>query len=505
VLEALLEVAADVLREIPIRRRTIQERLVAAAERLRRQHGVQHRAFCQRLGLSERTLRYWKQRARRSPSVPHPPPAPAPPSPPRDSRRGRFRLEVTLPGVQTLADTTQLVLFGVKLRLIALQDPGERYQRLLQTARVELEESAARVASAVTEALEQPGGIQLLTDQGTPYMAEEATAAYDALDLEHCPQNEGAPTDKATIERAFGTLKGALSGLLDLSNRLAARIPQLAQPELARSLAQVLTDALLQVYHDSRAELLHPLVGVDPEELADLIDDQRQRAHAEWRSKRLLLTHIFQSYQMTGSLPRFIAAHRRHALEDIQEAERRLRQRACRCIARACDRYFGGILNRVAEESRHRRSRQRAERQRDRQSKRTTAEIEALDRQRRSDPKSWLAQAFDLLLGSWLPDKRQLLFGGAGAGLAAARGAMRALADQLPYTWQDEIAAIWHSWSSQHPDLDPKALQAIRQVIDKLVEAELRERTNAYTPPASAILSSANNNPHPPHSPPLRI
>ena len=332
VLESLLAVAADVLREIPIRRRALQDRLVAAALRLRDQHGVRHKTFSKRLGLSDRTLRYWQRRARRRPLPPSPlTAAPAPPPKPRQRNRGRFRLEVTLPGVQTLADTTELVLFGVKLRLIALQDPGERYQRLLQAARVELEESADKVAAVVTEALAQPGGIQLVTDQGTPYMAQEATSAYDALDLEHCPQKEGTPTDKATIERAFETVKNAMLGLLELSNRLARKLPQLAEPQLARSLAQLLLDALLQVYHLSRAELVHPLAGTDPDELRDLIDDQRQRAHAEWRSKRLLLTHIHQSYQMFGSLPGFIRAHRRHALEDIREAERRLRDRACRC------------------------------------------------------------------------------------------------------------------------------------------------------------------------------
>ena len=178
-----------------------------------------------------------------------------------------------------------------------------------------------------------------------------------------------------------------------------------------------------------------------------------------------------------------------------------------RCIARACDRYFAGILNRVAEESRARRAHQRLERQRQRQSERTTAEIDAFDRERRRDPRRWLAHALDLLHASWLPDQRQLLFGGVGPGLAAARGAIHALADHLVYTWQDELWAVWASWSSQHRDLDPEALAAIHQVIRNLETGVRRDRERASpsTPPASAILSALTNNLHPPHPPPLRI
>jgi hypothetical protein len=295
-----------------------------------------------------------------------------------------------------------------------------------------------------------------------------------------------------------------MAGLLALSNRLAQRVPQLAEPELARSLAQLLIDALLRVYHQSRSALVHPLAGADPQELSDLIEDQRARAHAEWRSKRLLLTHVHQSYQMPGALPGFIRAHRRHALEDIREAERRLRDRACRCIARACDRYFAGILNRVAEESRGQRARQRAERQSQRQRKRIFAEIDVLDRERRLDPSRWLAHALDLLLASWIPDQRQLLFGGVGPGLAAARGAIQALADHLDHTWQDELRAAWGRWNSQHRDLDPQALDAIRKVI-RDVEAEVRrgrQRASPPTAPLSAILAPTKSL-HPPHPSPV--
>jgi hypothetical protein len=43
--EALLAVAADVIREVPIRRRAVQQRLVAAAERLHRNSGVLQQTF----------------------------------------------------------------------------------------------------------------------------------------------------------------------------------------------------------------------------------------------------------------------------------------------------------------------------------------------------------------------------------------------------------------------------------------------------------------------------
>jgi len=500
VLEALLAVAADVLTAVPIRRRDVQERLLAAAARLHRDFGLLQNAFCQKLGLSERTVRYWKHRARSRPHRPQPLQDLAPAARPRDRHRGRFRLEVTLPGVQSMADTTHLTAFGVPLHLLALQDPGDRYRSLLQAAHVELEESAEQVADLVSQALHAQPGLQLITDQGTPYLAAAARDHYDALDLDHRPQEEATPTAKATLERAFRTVKDALRPILDLSNRLAQKIPALARPTLARPVTQLLVDAFLTVYHQARSDTPHPLAGQDPETFADLAQAQRERAHAELRSKRLTLSHIHQSYRFPGSVQSFLRAHRHHALEDIQEAERRLRQKACRCEVHACDRYFAAILQRVAEEGRTRRAADRARRRKERDHQKIVAEIADHDRQRRRSPSRWFTEALDLLQHSWIPAHGRLFLDGHGMPRAGLRGALRALLQELPFTWKDQVDALWQTWASHNPHLPPEALVALRHTVHR-IERELEEEHPPPSSPTSAILRAAapqTTNLHPP-------
>jgi len=502
--EALLAVAADVIREVPIRRRAVQQRLVAAADRLRRESGVLQKTFCQRLGLSPRTFRHWKrQTSTITKVIPLQVPEPAAEKKPRRRNRGRFALEVTLPGVQMMADTTELSLFGVPLQMLALQDPGDRYRHLLDRAQVELEQTALQVAQLVRNT---PPGFQLLTDQGTPYRAQAAQQAYDQLELEHQTQKEATPTEKATLERAFRTLKDALRPLITLSNRLATQIPQLAQPTVARPLAQMLVHALLQVYHQSRLHLRHPREGIDRKELDDLLEEQRERAQAHWRSRRLLLEHIHQSYQMPGSKEAFVRAHRSHALEDIQEAERRLRSRACRCQVHACDRYFAGILNHVAEEGRAQRAQQRAEQKKVRQRNREFAKVEASRQQLRAEPRRWLTWALDLLLRGWSATEKQLLFRGKGPGRIDARRAAETIAGLLPHSWKDEVESVWTSWTLQHRDQPADALQAVRFVLDRVMQ-EIQDGLVPRSTPASAILQSAAREVTYPHPPPptLRI
>ena len=86
VTEALLAIAASVISLVRVPRRAA-ERIVAGAQRLHDQHGLTQQDFCARLGVSDRTFRYWKHR---SPA----PPIPEPPSP-RWFRRPRRRRPAT--------------------------------------------------------------------------------------------------------------------------------------------------------------------------------------------------------------------------------------------------------------------------------------------------------------------------------------------------------------------------------------------------------------------------
>ena len=73
-LAALLAVATRLLAlsKVPLQRRSIQDELVCAFDRLHTDHGATAREFCAALSISERTFRSWQQR---------PPKPPEPPSP----------------------------------------------------------------------------------------------------------------------------------------------------------------------------------------------------------------------------------------------------------------------------------------------------------------------------------------------------------------------------------------------------------------------------------------
>jgi len=85
--EALLAVATSVLGKLRLPGRALQDELVAAFERVAREHGVSLRRFCAALALPERTLRSWRARPPRPPPEPEQPPEEKP-----RPRRGRFAL-----------------------------------------------------------------------------------------------------------------------------------------------------------------------------------------------------------------------------------------------------------------------------------------------------------------------------------------------------------------------------------------------------------------------------
>jgi hypothetical protein len=86
-----------------------------------------------------------------------------------------------------------------------------------------------------------------------------AQRAYDAIGVEHAPQREGTPTEKATVERGFGTIKNALAPILTLLDHVAAAVPppSLQQPQLARHVATLLIATFLRVYAAGRRHLGH--------------------------------------------------------------------------------------------------------------------------------------------------------------------------------------------------------------------------------------------------------
>jgi transposase InsO family protein len=452
-----------------------RQRLVEAQRRLKEEHGLTEKRFCELLGISERTFRSWKAPR---PQPPAPEGAPAGPKEKEEKKKrkkrkpvatGRFDLEVLLPGQQVAADTSPWTLFGVPLQIVAAQDPGDRKQKLWESFTVDTHESSKLIVEVLEEAVNQKPGMQVVSDQGTPYMSAETERALEALECEHAPQKEGTPTDKATLERSFRTVKDALKPISELSKVIADRLPALRQGRFARAVGRVLLGVFLRIYEAAPREGGHPLEGRGRQELEIISQEQRERARAENRSRRLLLTEIHAAYDFPGSTQRFIRAHRHHALEDIQEAERRLRRNACRCKAKACDRYFAAILRNVRDEKARERQRQREAQLRRLRQRREFAQARQEHRERdrvlREHPQLVLAEALDLLAAQWLPNENALLANGRGPGRAQSHAALDSMRSQDPHTVCDRAEAVWTAWVSESAS-DSRQIAAVRGVFD---------------------------------------
>ena len=248
---ALLQVATSILRALPLRGNKIRALLVGAWLRLQQGHSpVTCRQFCATLGVSERAFRRWRNDTAIRPDDDEliKPKRNNPTPKPRPLRRGRFDFDVTLPGTQFAADTTDLNVFGVKLKLIASQDVGGRDNDLLEDVIVDDRESAAHVEQVLKQSLAGLEGAQAITDQGTPYLAEVTRKLLEDIQVDHAPQREGDPLGKATIERAFGTVKTIAAPLFELTSRLADKCPSLREPGFAKAFAQLMLTFLLRAY-----------------------------------------------------------------------------------------------------------------------------------------------------------------------------------------------------------------------------------------------------------------
>jgi len=507
-LGALLAVATRLLAvsQVP-RRRAVADEIVCAFDRVHAEHGVSAREFCAAIALPERTLRSWQSR----PAKPPPAPAPAePPKPtPNDRNTGRFDLDVTAPDTQLGGDTTDLTVLGVALKLVGVQDLGDRERCLFDAFAVAEREDAALVEFVVAAAAAGREGLQFITDQGTPYLAEAAKQAYDAIGVEHAPQREATPTEKATVERGFGTLKNALAPILDVLNRVAVAVPSLRQPVLARHVATLLVATFLRVYAAGRRHLGHPLDGQDPDVLRAIVDEQRAKARAEDRSARLFLEAIHAEYAMPGSCEVFVRTFRRYPLDDLHDAERRFRAYACRCEARVCDRYFAAVVRDAHERGNARRSADWKQRRAAGEARRVR--VNAAERAADLDahPERRLHEGLDVLADTWQPATNTFVADGcvARCWLRCAVGAILACE---PVAATDFIEAQLRSWLATRPDIPQPLCEAVRGVLRDVI-TDLHRPANAHSPAVlvGVILSpstrTTHDNERPPPSPHLRI
>lgn len=464
IVAALGEVATSLLAQLHVRGETVRALCVGAYLRLRTGHPtLSQKRFCASLALSERTLRSWlrSQRAPSPPCIAPPPPLPPTATPPL--RRPRFGFDVTIPDTQVAADTTQLEAFGVKLALVAAQDVGGRDQDLLDAVIVDDHESAEHVVSVLEQAIGDKTGQQVLTDQGTPYLAERTRAALDALDADHAIQREGDPQGKATIERAFGSVKRLLAPLLSSTNALAERVHALKRVDLARALTTLLVTMLLRAYQaGGRASrrASEARTGLDEQTLVRVAEASRQKARAEHRSVRLLLTRLHSTYQLDGPLTRFIRNFRHVPLSVLHRAEAAFAAQAHRDISKRTA-YFAAIAYRLHREHKAAETR-RAVLSEQRGLRQQHALREAVFAQA---PERQLDAALELLAAQLAPDRRSLLADGAGLGRAWLRRAIERLRSRYSGASIDIAQSIFHAFRNRRTDLDADAIAPIERLL----------------------------------------
>lgn len=515
VTRALLGVAQSILAHVPLCKPAVHALVVGSWLRLRGEHPqLTQLRFCETLGLPTRTLRSWMNESPSPPrtstqptsSSPRIPVAPTRPPRPRKRppRRPRFGFDVILADTQFAADTTDLSAFDVSLKLIAAQDIGGRDQNLFDAIIVDDHESADLVAEVLTNALRDLPGAQVITDQGTPYLAKLTRDTLDDLEVEHAPQREADPQGKATVERAFETVKSIARPLLILTNRIARAVPVLSNPTLAKAATTLLLTALLRAYQAGaraacRAD--HARAGIDVDALQRVAKQSRERARAEDRSARLLLEHIHGAYQIDRPLRDFVRGFRRFPLSVLHSAERNFARQAHRDDIRNRAAYFGALVRfandahrkKRASEQNSRATTERLEKQRCRVDAQRTAWL--------ADPAAWLRDAVDTIAAQWHDGR--LLFGGSGL---ATTWMTQALARLLhlhgPLVTADVTAGVFRAFEQTAlPRIHRDGVAAVRAVLCRHLDALPRPDDHSSCMASfAAILRGTGLDPRPPPS-----
>jgi hypothetical protein len=501
-LRALLAVATAALALLPLRKPAVRALLVGAWLRLSTElAGLTKSAFCKALALPERTLRHWLTQApsspARAPAAATPASSPPPADPPkRPPRRPRFRFNVWLPGTQVGADTTDLCAFGVPLKLVGVQDIGGRDRNLLDAVVIDTQECSDRVREAFDAVLRQCPGIQALTDQGTPYMATATEHALNELQAEHAPQKEGDPTGKATVERAFRSLKDILTPLLKLTDHLADQIPQLRSPRLAIPFAKLIVAIVLRAYQaGARAtrRAVQANASISEDALVHAAARARDNARATERSARLLLEHLHGLFAFSVSATRFVELYRRYPLEVLREAEANLRKRLLVDAApdiRCVDRYFAALVRCAHAQFRQRCAARERSRALVEQLRRQQQETAVAVRNRHADPALWLREALNAIALQWLPAEGRLLFDGVGLGTGWMHAALDLLVHRHgPLAANDFATGVLDAFRLASRDsIGDDAVNAIAAILQReLAQAQARHQSDLAHQSASAI------------------
>lgn len=481
--KALLGIATAVLGQVSRHTSVSRALIVGGWLKLQQSHPLLTQTrFCEVLGLSARTFRNWLTSPPAKPKL-FAPAASQRPSKPRRRpvRRGRFGFDVTLPGTQIAADTTDLRAFGVSLKLIATQDIGGRDADLLTSVIVDDHESAELVAEVLTKALQGRDGAQAITDQGTPYLAELTRDALDDLEAEHAPQREGDPLGKATLERAFRTVKDFARPLLALTDRIAEALPALHRADVAKATAKLVVTALLRAYQAgarANARATEARAGVDVDALTRAAEQSRERSRADDRSARLLLEHIHAAYEIEGQKQVFVRRLRRFALPVLRAAERAFGRQAHRDDIKKRASYFAAIVRACNDDFIKQCAKMRAAEQTRERIREEQRRAEQRVAEHRENPMAWLHDALEILAAQWQPDKCMLLFGGVG-GRVPLRSALRRLLELHPLADVSAIAlgALFVFEQTWRDRIGADGVHAVGDVMKREFDALATERT----------------------------
>lgn len=497
---SLLDVSTSILEHVRLRKTAMRALIVGAYLRLRETHPtITQNRFCTTLALSERTLRSWLKKSQMSDMRSHPVNHDTPPPPrSRPPRRGRFDFAVTLPDTQLAADTTDLCAFGISLKLIATQDIGGRDQSLLDTVIVDDHESADIVVAVLQKSLANRSGAQLLSDQGTPYLAAKTRSALEELEVEHAIQKEGDPLGKATIERAFGTVKRIASPLLRLTDKITKTVPGLSQHDLAIAATMLLLTALLRAYQaGARASNRASVERItDIDQLARAAEASRERARAHDRSARLSLNRIHDTYGFKLPALAFVRRFKHLPLVVLKTVERAFATQAHRSDIRNRCNYFGAIVRRVLDEYNKKQARERREREHAERAAHHCRRVQSERIAWHQSPATWLRDVLDLLALRWTGT--ELLFGHRGLS-TWLRQALDRLTELHGSQASDVVAGVFHSFEQKHlPELGPAGIAAVDAVLHRhLAAVEAPERTPSHAAHFAAILLATGSNPRP--------
>lgn len=183
----------------------------------------------------------------------------------------------------------------------------------------------------------------------------------------------------------------------------------------------------------------------------------RERVRAE-------IERIHAQYDMPRPREAFIEAFERCRLEDLLEAERRLRKKPCCRLSCRYDRHFAALVRSVTTDNARRRNALQEDR-------RILAEMRRIQQQRTwVPPGEHIQNALTLLSHFWLPDRQAFLFHPDPPPFhETLRRALARLARASPDLRQHVVEAAWRTWCRNHPNHGPRRRADLRSLLDRAV------------------------------------